>query len=107
MAVCYSRHRKAQRLAAAAHVDGRKAERREPARAAITLLVDLELALAGAELCCSAPVQHPVLVFHRAVLVVDRLREAEYLLRLAGDIGVQTLAGIDAVPAATDHGLAV
>src|ERR1700674_1975769 len=43
-----SRHRKAQRLAAAAHVDGGKAGDGEAAGAAVALLVDLELALAGA-----------------------------------------------------------
>src|SRR5690242_14771472 len=70
-------HRKAQRLATAAHVDCGKARNRKPARAAIALFVDLELALAGAELRGAAPVQRPVLVLHGAVLGIDRLRKAE------------------------------
>src|SRR5439155_2657036 len=45
-----SRHRKSQRLAAATHVDRRKADRRKTARAAIALFGDFELALARAEL---------------------------------------------------------
>src|SRR5690242_15504326 len=49
-------HRKAQRLAAAAHIDRGKARDRKSARAAIALFVDLELALAGAELGGAAPV---------------------------------------------------
>src|ERR1700731_4044004 len=44
-----SRHRKAQRLAAARHVDGGKAGRGETARAAVALLIGFELALAGAK----------------------------------------------------------
>src|SRR5437660_204747 len=62
-------HRKAQRLAAAAHVDRGKARDRKPACAAIALFVDLELALAGAELGGAAPVQRLVLELHGAVLV--------------------------------------
>src|ERR1700745_714040 len=45
-----SRHRKAQRLAAAAHVDRDKAVRAEATGCAIALLADLELALARAKL---------------------------------------------------------
>src|SRR5262249_9778987 len=85
----------------------RESDDRKPARAAIALLVDLELALAGAELRGAAPVQRLVLVLDGAVVVVDGFREAEDLLRLPGDIGMQALAGIDAVPAAAHHGLAV
>ena len=54
------------------------------ARSAIALLVDLELALAGAELRGAAPVQRLVPVLHGAVLVVDGFREAEDLLGLTG-----------------------
>ena len=35
------------------------------------------------------------------------LGETENLLRLTGDVGMQAFAGIDAIPAAADHGLAV
>ena len=47
------------------------------------------------------------LMLDGAVLAVDGFGEAEDLLRLAGHIGMQALAGIDAVPAAAGHGLAV
>src|SRR6185369_7857555 len=45
-----SRHRKAQRLAAAAHVDRSKSGAGEAAAAAVALLGDLELAVARTEL---------------------------------------------------------
>src|SRR5450755_3931356 len=102
-----SRHRKAQRLAAAAHVDGGKANRAKAAGAAVALLVDLELAFAGAKLRGAAPVQRLVLEFQRAVIRIDRLGETEDLPGLAGDVGMQVFAGIDPIPAAADHGLAV
>src|SRR4051794_5691828 len=102
-----SRHRKAQRLAAAGHVDRGKAGGGEAAARTIALLVGLELALAGAELRRAAPVQRLVFQLDGAVLVVDRLGKAEDLLRLAGDVGMQAFAGIDTIPAAADHGLAV
>src|SRR5437899_6364470 len=67
---CPSRHRKAQRLAAAAHVDGGKTDRGEAAGAAIALFVDLELALARAELFGAAPVQRLVPQLDDAVFAV-------------------------------------
>src|SRR6266446_2987289 len=70
-----SRHRKAQRLAAAAHVDGGKACYSEAARAAVALLIDLELALARAKLGRAAPVQRPVLELDGAVFGIDGLGE--------------------------------
>src|SRR4029079_17090950 len=57
-----SRHRKSQRLAAAAHIDRREADRRKATGAAIALFGYLELALARAELFRTTPVQRPVLV---------------------------------------------
>src|SRR5258708_40335462 len=62
-----SRHRKAQRLAAARHVDGGKAGDSEATGAAVALFVDLELALARAKLGGAAPVQRPVLELDGAV----------------------------------------
>src|SRR5882757_4811082 len=102
-----SRQRKPQRLAAAGHVDGREADRGEAAAAAVALLGELELALAGAELFSAAPVQWFVLDPDGAVLAVDRFGKAENLPGLAGDVGVQALAGIDAIPPAAGDGLAV
>src|ERR1700738_5173039 len=95
-----SRHRKAQRLAAAAHVDGGKACDGEAAGAAVALLIDLELALAGAKLGRAAPVQRPVLELDGAVFAIDGLGETKDLPGLAHNIGMQAFAGIDAIPAA-------
>src|SRR5690348_4420044 len=102
-----SRHRKAQRFAAVGHVDGCKTRGGETAAAAVALLVDLELVLARAKNGGAAPVQRLVLEPDSAVFVIDGLGEAENSLGLPGDVGVQALAGIDAVPAAADHVLAV
>src|SRR5512138_1810601 len=102
-----SRHRKPQRLAAAAHIDRSEPDRRQPAGAAIALFADLELAVARAQLFRPAPVQRSVPVFDGAVLAVDRFGKTEHLLRLAGHVGVQAFAGIDAIPAAAGHRLAV
>ena len=102
-----SRHRKSNGLAAARHVDGRKADRGKAAAAAIALFGDFELALARAQLFRAAPVQRLVLEPDGAVLGIDGLGETEDLLRLAGHVRVQAFAGIDAVPAAAGHGLAV
>src|SRR5258705_11477989 len=101
------RHRKAQRLAAASHIDRGKAGCREAAGAAIALLVDLEFAFAGAELRGAAPVQRTILQLDGAVFAVDGFGKTEDLFGLAGHVGMQAFAGIDAVPAAADHGLAV
>src|SRR5579862_4596443 len=94
-----SRHREAQRLAAAGHVDDGKAGGREAARGAIALFAGLELVLAGAERGGAAPVQRFVASLERTVLGIDGLGEAEDLFGLAGDIWVQAFAGIDAIPA--------
>src|SRR5882757_11572746 len=102
-----SRHRKAQRLAAAAHVDGGKACYSEAARAAAALLIDLELALARAKLGRAAPVQRPVLELDGAVFGIDGFGKTEDLLGLADHVGMQAYAGIDAIPAAAGHRLAV
>src|SRR5260370_28943392 len=102
-----SRQRETQSLAAARHVDGGKAAYGEATGAAIALLVDLELAFAGAKLGGAAPVQWSVLDLEGAVFGVDRLGERGNLLRCAGDIRMQAFAGLDAIPAAADHGLAV
>src|SRR5882724_9882849 len=100
-------HRKAQRFATAAHVDGGKAGGGETAGAAVALFVGLELVLARAKLGGAAPVQRPVLELEGTVLDIDSLGEAENLLGLTGDVGMQAFAGIDAIPTAADHGLAV
>ncbi|MFK4527119.1 hypothetical protein ABIF90_005100 [Bradyrhizobium japonicum] len=71
-----SRHRKAQRLAAARHIHHAKTRRRESARAAIGLLVGLELGLARAQLFVAAPVQRLVFQLDDAVVSIDGLREA-------------------------------
>src|ERR1700758_2232784 len=102
-----SRYRKAQGLAAACHVDRGKAAGDKAAACAIALLVGFELALACAELLGSAPVQGLVLELDGAVVGIDRFGKAVDLLRLPGDVRVQALAGIDAIPAAADHALAV
>src|SRR6266851_7610481 len=102
-----SRHREAQRLAAARHVDGGKAGNGEAAGAAVALFIDLELALARAKLGRAAPVQRPVLELDGAVLGVDGFRKTENLPGLADHVGMQAFAGIDAVPAAAVDGLAV
>src|SRR5881392_1719742 len=94
-----SRHREAQRFAAARHVDGGKAGYREAAAAAVALFVDLEFALAGAKLFGAAPVQRPVLDLQRAVFGVDRFGKTEYLPGLADHVGMQAFAGINAIPA--------
>src|SRR5258708_6396635 len=100
-------HRKAQGIAAAGHVDGGKAGRCKAAAAAVTLLIGLELALARAKRGSAAPVQRLVLELDGAVFGVDGFRKTENLLRRADDVGMQAFAGIDAIPAAADHGLAV
>src|SRR6185369_3596379 len=74
-----SRHRKAQRLAAARHVDGGKAGYRKAAGSAVALFVDLELALAGAKLFAAAPIQWLVLELQRAVLGVHGFGKTENL----------------------------
>src|ERR1700716_4728806 len=102
-----SRHRKARLLAAAAHVDGGEACYSEAARAAVALLIDLELALARAKLGRAAPVQRPVLELDGAVFAIDGLGETENLPGLANDVRMQAFAGIDPIPAAADHGLAI
>ena len=89
------------------HVDGGKAGGGKAAGAAIALFVDLELAFAGAKLGGAAPVQRLVLELDGAVVGVDRLGETENLFGLAGDVGMQAFAGLDPIPAAADHGLAV
>src|SRR5437762_11598943 len=68
-------HRKAQRLAAARHVDRRKTGGGEAAAAAIALFGGFELVLARAERFRAAPVQGPVLVLDGAVLGIDGLGE--------------------------------
>src|SRR4051812_48484143 len=100
-------HRKSQGLAAAAHVDGREADDGEAPARAIGLIVDLELALAGAQHGGAAPVQRLVLEFQRPSVAVHRLGETEDLPRQAADVGMQARAGFDTVPAAVDHRLAV
>src|SRR5260370_41432184 len=80
-----SRHRKSQRLAAAAHVDRGKSDRSEAAAAAIALFIDLELALARAQLFRAAPVQRLGLVFDRAVFGVGGFGKAVGLSLLAGE----------------------
>src|ERR1700757_1417124 len=90
-----SRHRKAQRLAAARHVDGGKAGDSEAAAAAVALFADLELALARAKLLGAAPTQRPVLNLEGAVVGIDGLGETENLPGLTGDVGMQAFAGID------------
>src|SRR6266702_7576403 len=82
-------HRKAQRFAAAAHVDGGKASRGEAAGAAVALFIGLELGLARAELGGADPVQRPVLELEGTVLGIYRLGEAENLPGLTGDVGMQ------------------
>src|SRR6267142_4177049 len=91
---CSSWHRKAQRFAAAAHVDGGKAGRGEAAGAAVALFIGLELVLARAKLGGAAPVQWPVLELEGAVLGIDRLGETENLPGLTGDVGRQAFAGL-------------
>src|SRR5580692_9939026 len=83
------RHRKAQGFAAARHVDGGKAGGGEAAGAAIALLIDLELAFAGAQLGCAAPVQRLVPELDGAVVGINRLGETENLFGLASDIRMQ------------------
>src|SRR5258705_3573151 len=98
-----SRHREAQRLAAARHVDRGKAGYREAAGAAVALFVDLELALAGAKLFGAAPVQRPVLELQRAVFGVHRFGDTEYLPGLNDHVWMQAFAVIDALPATAAH----
>ena len=88
-------------------VDRGKTGDGEAAAAAVGLIVDLELALARAELGAAAPVQRLVLEPDGAVVGVDRLGETEYLPGLADHVRMQAFAGIDVIPAAADHGLAV
>ena len=64
-----------------------------PRDAAIALFVDLEFALARAELRRAAPVQRPVLDADGAVFGIDRFGETEHLLRLAGTSGCRHLPG--------------
>src|SRR3954451_2596200 len=102
-----SRHRKAKRLAATRHIDAGKAADREAAGAAVALFIDFELALAGAKLGSAAPIQWLVPELKRAVVGIDRFRKTENASGVTNDIGMQAFAGIDPVPAAADHGLAV
>src|SRR5260370_33354887 len=76
-----SRHRKSQRLAAAAHVDRGKADRSEAAAAAIALFIALELALARAQLFRGAPVQRLLLLFYQAVFACAGSAQDGDLLR--------------------------
>src|SRR5205807_3824727 len=66
-----SRHREAQSLAAARHIDGAKAGGGKAAAAAIALFVGLELALARAKLRGAAPIQSLVLDLDGAVVGID------------------------------------
>src|SRR3954452_950418 len=102
-----SRHRKPERLATTRHIDGGKAGDRKPTAGAVALFIDLELALAGAKLGHAAPVQGFVLDLESAVVRIDSFREAENSPRLSRDIRMQALAGIDAIPAAADHGFTI
>src|SRR5207248_1473676 len=71
-----SRHRKAQGIAAAGHVDGGKAGGGKAAAGAVALLVGFEFALARAELGGAAPVQRLVLEPAGAVVGIDCLGNA-------------------------------
>src|SRR5436305_7111114 len=101
-----SRHRKPQRLAAAAHVHRRKAGGSQAPRGAVALFAEFEPAFARAKPRRAAPVQRLVPEFDGAALAVDGFGKAENLFWLPGDIGMQAFARIDAVPAAADHRLA-
>src|SRR3954454_23022972 len=90
-----SRHRKAQRLAAAGHVDGGEAGDGEATGGAVALFIDLEFAFARAKLLAAAPAQRPVPELDGAVFAIDGFRETEDLPGLAGDVGMQAFAGID------------
>src|SRR5437660_1846795 len=59
--------------------------------------VDLELAFADAKPCPAAPVQRSVLELDGAAVAIDGLGEAENLLGLAGHVGMQAFAGLDAI----------
>src|SRR3954471_5726700 len=102
-----SRARNPQRLAAARHVHRAKARGRKTARAAVGVLVGLELGLARAKLLVATPVQRLVLQLDDAIVGVDGFREAEDLLWLAAHVRVQAGLGVDAIPAAAGHRLAV
>src|SRR5260370_14871952 len=102
-----SRHREPLRLAAAGHLDRGKAGYREAAGAAVALFVDLELALAGAKLFGAAPVQRLVLELQRAGFRVHCFPETENLLWLTGNVGMQALAWVAAIPPAAAPRLAV
>src|SRR3569832_609394 len=106
-AMCSLRHRKSQRLAVARHIDSGESGGGEAAGAAVALLADFEFALARAELRLAAPVQGLVLEAYGSVFGIDGFRETEDALGLAGHVGMQAFAGLDAIPAAADHRLAV
>src|SRR6202035_5043456 len=89
-----SRQRKAQRLAAARHVDRGKTGGGKAAGATVALFSGLELVLARAKLFCAGPVQRLVLELYGAVIGIDGLGERKNLFGLAGDVGMQAFAGI-------------
>src|SRR5688572_9047929 len=90
-------HLQPQRLAVvAAEIDLAEARGGEAARGAVALLVDFELDLARAERGRATPHQRLAGEAHAPPVRIDRLDEAEDSLRLACDIGVQALAGLDA-----------
>src|SRR5690349_25090967 len=100
-----SRHRKAQRLAAAAHVDDGKSGGSKTLAGAVALFANFELVLARAEWVIAAPVQRPLLEFDGPVFGINGFCKAENPFRLTGDVRMQAFARIDPIPAAADHRL--
>src|SRR5204862_7000037 len=88
-------------------IDDGEAGRSQAARAAIALLTELELDVAGTQVGAAAPVQRLARDLEWPPVAVDRLGVAQHTLRLTGQVRVQALARLDAIPAAARRRLAV
>src|SRR5262245_20164422 len=89
--------------AAPGQADRRKARRRQPLARAVLVVGELELDVARAQRRGAAPGERLVAPADHLPGGVDCLAEAVEPARLAGDIGLEALAGLDAVPAARHH----
>src|SRR5215510_15093297 len=85
---------------AAGQIGGGKAGGGEPAGDAVLVLAELELDIARAQGRGAAPGQRLVGALDHLAVGVDRLGETVEPARLAGHIGFEALARLDAVPAA-------
>src|SRR4051794_3812677 len=91
------------RTGAAGEIDRRKPGGREAAAGAVLLLVELEFDVARTQQHGAAPVQRFFGTTNPLTVGVDRLGEAVEAARLAGNLGFEAFARLDAIPAARHH----